>query len=70
MNPRSLSNLAIAGFILLGAAFIALRYHSRREADVARQRTVGGIRRRCAQPIRRGVKLQDIVGRQHQQHAG
>lgn len=37
MNSRSLSNLAIAGFILLGAAFIAMRYHARREADVARQ---------------------------------
>jgi hypothetical protein len=37
MNSRSLSNLAIVGFIVLGAAFIALRYHSRREADVARQ---------------------------------
>jgi hypothetical protein len=37
MNSRSLSNLAIAGFIILGAAFIAIRYHARREADVARQ---------------------------------
>ena len=37
MNSRSLSNLAIAGFIALGAIFIALRYHSRRDADVARQ---------------------------------
>ncbi len=37
MNSRSLSNLAIAGFILLGAIFIGLRYKSRREADVARQ---------------------------------
>jgi hypothetical protein len=37
MNSRSLSNLAIAGFILLGVVFIALRNHARREADIARQ---------------------------------
>jgi hypothetical protein len=37
MNSRSLSNLAVAGLILLGAAFIALRYDSRQEATVARQ---------------------------------
>src|SRR5687767_13883867 len=37
MNSRSLSDLAIAGFILLGAAFIGLRYHARREAEIARQ---------------------------------
>lgn len=37
MNSRSLSNLAIAGFVILGAIFIALRYHSRREAEIARQ---------------------------------
>jgi len=40
MNARSLSNLAIAGLVLFGAGFIGLRYHARREADVARQDTL------------------------------
>jgi hypothetical protein len=37
MNSRSLSNLAVAGFIILGTIFLALRHHARREAEVARQ---------------------------------
>jgi hypothetical protein len=37
MNSRSLSNIAVVALAVLGAAFIALRYHARREADIARQ---------------------------------
>jgi transglutaminase-like putative cysteine protease len=37
MNSRSLSDLAIVGFFLLGATFIGLRYHARGEAEIARQ---------------------------------
>ncbi len=37
MNSRSLSNLAIVGFIVLGAALLGLRWHARREAEIARQ---------------------------------
>ncbi|MCI0331708.1 MAG: hypothetical protein L0228_00605 [Planctomycetes bacterium] len=37
MNSRSLSNLAIVGFIMLGAVLLGLRYRARREAEIARQ---------------------------------
>jgi hypothetical protein len=37
MNSRTLSNLAVVGFIALGVIFLGLRYQARREAEIARQ---------------------------------
>lgn len=39
MNSRTMSLLAIAGFILLGAGCMGLRYHVRQDAQIARENT-------------------------------
>jgi 7 transmembrane helices usually fused to an inactive transglutaminase/Transglutaminase-like superfamily len=39
MNPRSLSNIAIAGFVLLGALCVGLRYRSICRDEAAREET-------------------------------
>src|SRR5947207_15724403 len=39
MNPRSLSNIAIAGFVMLGALCVGLRYRSICRDQAAREDT-------------------------------